>query len=178
MTRTLKTVTLGCKVNQYETEYVRQGFQRLGYRDAAEGEPVDLCIVNTCTVTAESEAKSRKTIRRLAKAHPEAEIIVMGCYATRAPAEAAALPGVVEVVADKRELPESAPAAGTGRRAGRHRPLQQPPPGLGQGAGRLPHEVQLLHRSHGPSASGQPAGGRSARRSPPAGGPRDTARSC
>ena len=141
MTRTLKTVTLGCKVNQYETEYVRQGLQRLGYCDAAEDEPVDLCVVNTCTVTAESEAKSRKTIRRLAKAHPEAEIIVMGCYATRAPAAAAALPGVVEVVTDKRELPSLLRRRGIRRPSGRHRPLQGPPPGLGQSAGRLPHEV-------------------------------------
>jgi threonylcarbamoyladenosine tRNA methylthiotransferase MtaB len=105
MAKTLKTVTLGCKVNQYETEFVRQGFEQLGYRKASEGEAVDLCIVNSCTVTAESEAKSRKIIRRLAKAHPEAEIIVMGCFATRAPDEAAALPGVVDVIADKRELP-------------------------------------------------------------------------
>jgi threonylcarbamoyladenosine tRNA methylthiotransferase MtaB len=104
--RTLKTITLGCKVNQYETEFVRQGFERLGYRRAAEGDSVDLCIVNSCTVTAESEAKSRKIIRRLAKAHPQAEIIVMGCYATRAPEEAAALPGVVDVIADKRDLPK------------------------------------------------------------------------
>jgi threonylcarbamoyladenosine tRNA methylthiotransferase MtaB len=114
MTKTLKTVTLGCKVNQYETEYVRQGFERLGYRDAAEGESVDLCIVNTCTVTAESEAKSRKIIRRLAKAHPQAEIIVMGCYATRAAEEVAALPGVVDVVADKRELPRLLERRGLG----------------------------------------------------------------
>jgi threonylcarbamoyladenosine tRNA methylthiotransferase MtaB len=56
-------------------------------------------------VTAESEAKCRKIIRRLAKAHPGAKIIVLGCYAARAPAEAAALPGVVEVVPDKRQLP-------------------------------------------------------------------------
>jgi threonylcarbamoyladenosine tRNA methylthiotransferase MtaB len=103
---TLKTITLGCKVNQYETEYVRQGFERLGYREAVEGEPVNLCIVNSCTVTAESEAKGRKTIRRLAKAHPEAEIIVMGCYATRAAKEVAALTGVVEVITDKRQLPD------------------------------------------------------------------------
>jgi threonylcarbamoyladenosine tRNA methylthiotransferase MtaB len=102
---TLKTITLGCKVNQYETEYVRQGFERLGYRTATHGEPVDLCIVNSCTVTAESEAKSRKIIRRLAKKHPAAEIIVMGCYAARNADEAASLPGVVEVIADKRDLP-------------------------------------------------------------------------
>lgn len=103
---TLKTVTLGCKVNQYETEYVGQGLARLGYRDAAGGEPADLCIVNTCTVTAHAEAKSRKAIRQLAREHVGADIIVMGCYATRAPEEVAAMPGVAKVVTDKRRLPE------------------------------------------------------------------------
>ncbi len=70
----IKALTLGCRVNQYETEYLRQGFERLGYREAADGEPVDLCIVNGCVVTAESEAKTRKAIRRTAKDHPGAEI--------------------------------------------------------------------------------------------------------
>ncbi len=102
----LRTVTLGCKVNQYETEYVRQGLVGIGYRDAIEGEPAELCIVNTCTVTAEGDAKSRQTIRQLARQNPGTRIVVMGCYATRAPAEVAALPGVAEVVIDKRELPD------------------------------------------------------------------------
>jgi len=102
----LKTLTLGCKVNQYETEYVRQGLARVGYREARNGEAADLCVVNTCTVTADGDAKSRKAIRHFARENPGAEIIVMGCYAARAPGEAAALPGVVEVIADKRELPE------------------------------------------------------------------------
>ena len=103
---TLKTLTFGCKVNQYETEYVRQGLARLGYREAGDGEPADLCIVNTCTVTADGEAKSRKAIRQFARRYPGAEIIVMGCYATRAADEVAAMPGVVEVITDKRQLPE------------------------------------------------------------------------
>ena len=102
----LKTHTLGCKVNQYETEYVRQGLLGIGYRDAGADETADLCIVNTCTVTGEGDAKSRQTIRQLAKRNPEARIIVMGCYATRAPDEVARLPGVFEVVTDKRELPD------------------------------------------------------------------------
>ncbi|KKK52935.1 hypothetical protein LCGC14_3099880, partial [marine sediment metagenome] len=102
----LKTITLGCKVNQYETEYVRQGLARLGYRESADGESADLCVINTCTVTAGGEAKSRKMIRQLARRHPRAEIIVMGCYATRAAEEVAAMPGVVEVITDKRQLPE------------------------------------------------------------------------
>jgi len=102
----LKTHTLGCKVNQYETEFVREGLIGIGYRDAAEREPADLCIVNTCTVTAEGDSKSRQVIRRLARENPAAKIVVMGCYATRAPKEVASLPNVTEVVTDKRELPD------------------------------------------------------------------------
>jgi threonylcarbamoyladenosine tRNA methylthiotransferase MtaB len=106
MPATLKTVTLGCKVNQYETEYVREGLIGIGYRDAVDDQRADLCIVNTCTVTNEGDAKSRQVIRRLAKDNPAARIVVMGCYATRAPEEVAKLPGVAEVVTDKRELPD------------------------------------------------------------------------
>ena len=103
---TFKTLTLGCKVNQYETQYVREGLLRLGYREAEDDEPAGLCIVNTCTVTAEADLKSRKVIRQLARHNPHARIVVMGCYATRAPEVVARLPGVVEVVTDKRQLPE------------------------------------------------------------------------
>jgi threonylcarbamoyladenosine tRNA methylthiotransferase MtaB len=103
---TLRCVTLGCKVNQYETEFVRQGLSAFGYRDATTGEPADLCVVNTCTVTHEGDAKSRQTIRQLAKRNPGTRIVVMGCYATRTPAEVAALPAVAEVITDKRELPD------------------------------------------------------------------------
>ncbi|HID76470.1 MAG TPA: tRNA (N(6)-L-threonylcarbamoyladenosine(37)-C(2))-methylthiotransferase MtaB [Planctomycetaceae bacterium] len=101
----LKTVTLGCKVNQYETEYLRQALRGVGYREAAGGEAADLCLVNTCTVTAEGALKSRKAIRQLARENPQAKIIVMGCYATDAPDAVASLPGVVQVVRDKKELP-------------------------------------------------------------------------
>ncbi|MFO7901520.1 MAG: tRNA (N(6)-L-threonylcarbamoyladenosine(37)-C(2))-methylthiotransferase MtaB [Pirellulaceae bacterium] len=101
----LKTITLGCKVNQYETEFVRQGLVGGGYQNAAHDEVADLCIVNTCTVTREGEAKSRQMIRRTARDNPGTRIVVMGCYATRAPEEVAALPAVSEVVTDKRDLP-------------------------------------------------------------------------
>ena len=106
MSATLKTLTLGCKVNQYETELVREGFARIGYRDAAEEEAADLCVVNTCTVTAEGDSKSRQAIRRLARENPRSRIVVMGCYATRAPSDLAKLPNVVEVLTDKREIPD------------------------------------------------------------------------
>ena len=102
----LKTLTLGCKVNQYETEFVRQGLLDVGYTDANDDQAADLCIVNTCTVTNEGDAKSRQAIRRLSRQNPDAKIVVMGCYATRDPDTVAELPGVVEVVTDKRELPD------------------------------------------------------------------------
>jgi threonylcarbamoyladenosine tRNA methylthiotransferase MtaB len=102
----LRTITLGCKVNQYESQYVREGLLGIGYEDAIDDEPAELCIVNSCTVTAEGDAKSRQAIRRLARRNPGAKIVVMGCYATRAPSEVATLPGVSQVVTDKRELPD------------------------------------------------------------------------
>lgn len=102
----VKTVTLGCKVNQYETEYVREGLIGIGYQDAAPDEAADICVINTCTVTNEGDSKSRQTIRRLHRDNPDARLIVMGCYATRAPEEVSSLPGVAEVVTDKRELPD------------------------------------------------------------------------
>jgi threonylcarbamoyladenosine tRNA methylthiotransferase MtaB len=106
MSAKLRVTTLGCKVNQYETELVRQGLRRVGFEDCGDDEPADVCLVNTCTVTNQGDAKSRQVIRRMARENPDARIVVMGCYATRAPEEVAALPGVAEVVTDKRELPD------------------------------------------------------------------------
>lgn len=104
--RTCRLVTLGCKVNQYETQLVQEALERHGFRLAADGEAADLCVVNTCTVTGEGDAKSRKVIRQLARQNPGTRTIVMGCYATRDPEAVRRLPGVFEVVADKRELPD------------------------------------------------------------------------
>src|SRR5437588_538351 len=95
--RTCRLLTLGCKVNQYETQYVKELLEANGYREATEGEPADLCVVNTCTVTHEADAKGRQLIRRLAQANPRAGIVVMGCYATREPEPVGRLPGVGQV---------------------------------------------------------------------------------
>ena len=103
---TLRTITLGCKVNQYETELVTEGLARVGFREATDGRPADLCLVNTCTVTGEGALKSRKAIRQLARKNPDAQIVVMGCYATMAEDVVADLPGVTEVLTDKRQIPE------------------------------------------------------------------------
>jgi threonylcarbamoyladenosine tRNA methylthiotransferase MtaB len=103
-TRTCRLVTLGCKVNQYETQYAREMLEVNGYREAADGEPADLCLVNTCTVTHEADAKGRQAIRRLAHENAGAAIVVMGCFATRDPEAVARLPGVIKVVTDKERL--------------------------------------------------------------------------
>src|SRR5690606_18089823 len=85
---------------------VKETLLRNGFREASDGERADLCVVNTCTVTETGDAKSRQLIRRLARHNPGTRTIVMGCYATRDPAAVASLPGVAEVVTDKRELPD------------------------------------------------------------------------
>jgi len=104
--KTCRLVTLGCKVNQYETQLVRETLEQNGYRTARNGEAADLCFINTCTVTTTGDSKSRQEIRKLARANPGTRTVVMGCYATRDPQTVAELPGVFEVVTDKRELPD------------------------------------------------------------------------
>jgi threonylcarbamoyladenosine tRNA methylthiotransferase MtaB len=104
--RTCRLMTLGCKVNQYETQYVKEMLEANGYREAAEGEPADLCIVNTCTVTHEADAKGRQLIRRLAQENSWAAIVVMGCFATRDPDAVARLPSVTKVITDKARVAE------------------------------------------------------------------------
>jgi threonylcarbamoyladenosine tRNA methylthiotransferase MtaB len=104
--RTCRLVTLGCKVNQYETQLVKETLLKNGFREAAEDEPADLCVVNTCTVTGEADSKGRQLIRRLAKDNPGTRTVVMGCYATREPEILKDLPSVFEIVRDKRELPD------------------------------------------------------------------------
>jgi len=104
--RTCRLVTLGCKVNQYETQYAKEMLEANGYREALPDEPADLCVVNTCTVTAEADAKGRQLIRRMAQVNPASAIVVMGCFATRDPGGVARLPRVAKVITDKQRLAE------------------------------------------------------------------------
>jgi threonylcarbamoyladenosine tRNA methylthiotransferase MtaB len=104
--RTCRLVTLGCRVNQYETQLVKEALEQNGYREAAESEPADLCVVNTCTVTSNGDSRSRQVIRQLARRNPGTRTLVMGCSATNDPDALRSLPGVFEVVTDKRELPD------------------------------------------------------------------------
>jgi threonylcarbamoyladenosine tRNA methylthiotransferase MtaB len=102
--RTCRFVTLGCKVNQYDTQLVREALFNVGFREAAGDEPADLCVVNTCTVTQQADTQGRYEIRKLLRRNPGAEVLVMGCYAARDPDEVTHLPGVSAVVAHRDQL--------------------------------------------------------------------------
>ncbi len=95
---TVAIYTLGCKVSQYESraiaeELVRRGFSLRDFSDVC-----DVYVINTCTVTAESDRKSRQVIRRAYRLNPSAKIIVCGCYSQRSPDEVRAMPEVSLVV--------------------------------------------------------------------------------
>ena len=86
--------TLGCKVSQYETEAISEGFVRAGFAVRDYAERCDAYVINTCTVTAESDRKSRQIIRRAIKTNPDAVVAVVGCYSQRTPDELVAIEGV------------------------------------------------------------------------------------
>ncbi len=84
--------TLGCKVNQYETEYMRKLLRDKGYIDAKSPNEADLIIVNSCTVTAESDRKTRQLVRRYRRLNENAILVLCGCMPQAFPKEAEKLP--------------------------------------------------------------------------------------
>ncbi len=86
--------TLGCKANQYDSQLLREGLLSRGLVECMGDGAADVCIVNTCTVTAQSDAKSRQAIRALKRQNPNARIVVTGCYAHINPEEVRGIPGV------------------------------------------------------------------------------------
>ena len=87
-------LTLGCKVNQYESEAIAEALTDKGFEIKPHTEKCDAYIVNTCTVTAESDRKARQMIRRMIGKNPEAYILITGCYSQVSPEEVAAIDGV------------------------------------------------------------------------------------
>lgn len=71
--------TLGCKVNQYETQCLKEGFQHAGFTVVPDKADFDIAVINSCTVTAESDRKTRQTLRRFRRENPNAVIILTGC---------------------------------------------------------------------------------------------------
>ena len=79
--KTIKFYTLGCKVNQYETQTIREKFLESGFREIDNGRKADTYIINTCTVTQKADSQSLNLIRRAKRENPKANIIATGCLA-------------------------------------------------------------------------------------------------
>lgn len=104
--------TLGCKVNQYETQAIETLLRERGFEPAADGERADVILVNTCAVTAESGRKSRQAIRRLQGQHPGALTAVCGCFSQLEPEETSMLGAdIVFGSGEKEKLVEAIVAA-------------------------------------------------------------------
>lgn len=101
---TVGILTLGCKVNQYESEAIAERLTSEGYDVRPSDEECDAYIINTCTVTAESDRKARQFIRRAINRNPNAYIVVTGCLAQTSPESIAAISGVDAVVGNSDKL--------------------------------------------------------------------------
>jgi threonylcarbamoyladenosine tRNA methylthiotransferase MtaB len=95
--------TLGCKVNQYETEQIRLAMERAGFATVSFSAPADVYIVNTCSVTAVADSKSRAAIRKVRRLNPAARIVVTGCLAQLEPDDVASLDSVDFIVPNSRK---------------------------------------------------------------------------
>ena len=101
-------VTLGCKVNQFESEVMEGLFKEAGYDIVEHSQPADVYVINTCSVTSLGDKKSRQLIRRVQRQNPDAIIAVTGCYAQIAPEQIKAIEGVRVVLgtANRRRIVE------------------------------------------------------------------------
>ena len=107
---TVGILTLGCKVNQYESEAIGELFEARGFCVRSASLPCDVYVINTCTVTAESDRKARQMIRRAIAKNPDARVLVTGCLGQVSPESLAAIEGVdyVSGNVNKTRLPEIA----------------------------------------------------------------------
>ena len=90
--------TLGCKLNQYETEAIREIFLSLNYKEVPYTQIADYYIINTCTVTAKTNRRSRQLVYQAHRRNPQAKIIITGCYAQIASEELQKIPGVSLII--------------------------------------------------------------------------------
>jgi len=107
---TFRVVNFGCRATQADGAAIERQFQERGLERAGEPTQAGIVVLNTCTVTAAADQDARAAVRRIHRKNPEAQIVVTGCYAQRAPEEIAALPGVSSVIGNshKHQLAEIA----------------------------------------------------------------------
>lgn len=108
MQKTYSIITLGCKVNQYESDAIADRLNNVGWIQAKNLTDVDCYIINTCTVTQKASMQSRQEIRQAIRTHPNAIIVVTGCYAQTEPTAIQSIDGVHMIVGntDKHRIPE------------------------------------------------------------------------
>ena len=99
----VKFSTLGCRLNQYETQAIREQFQKAGFEETENSSEADVFVLNTCTVTNESDKESRYLIRKFHRMNPDAKIVVTGCYIERNEAEIKNLSGVTLTVLNRQK---------------------------------------------------------------------------
>lgn len=96
--KTVAFYTLGCKLNAYDTQWYAEQFTARGYREVRFGDRADVTVVNTCTVTGQGDAQSRKALRRAHRISPEGTVVAVGCYAQTDPDALSQMPEVDLVV--------------------------------------------------------------------------------
>ncbi|MBI4357959.1 MAG: tRNA (N(6)-L-threonylcarbamoyladenosine(37)-C(2))-methylthiotransferase MtaB [Candidatus Omnitrophica bacterium] len=97
----VKFATLGCRLNQYETQAIREQFLGRGFEETQDSKEAGVFVLNTCTVTSESDRQSRYLIRKFHRENPEAKIVVTGCYVERNEREIRSMPGVTLAVLNR-----------------------------------------------------------------------------
>jgi threonylcarbamoyladenosine tRNA methylthiotransferase MtaB len=99
-------VTVGCKLNQFETEQMRELIEANGFEGCSAPERADVLVINTCTVTSKSDYRSRQAVRRAVRSNPDALVVVTGCYAQLSPHDIAMIDGVDVILgnAEKEEI--------------------------------------------------------------------------
>ena len=108
MTQSFKIITLGCKVNQYESAYIEEALSNAGLQKARCGNKADISIINTCIVTQTASHQSRQELRRAIRDNPEGTVVATGCYAQAFPDELSGIEGITLIAgnAEKGKLPE------------------------------------------------------------------------
>lgn len=99
--KTAKLITMGCKVNQYDTQSMRETLVRNGYSIVDDNQHADLYLINTCTVTNVADQKARQVIRRAIRHNPNADVLVTGCYAESDRKAIEDIPGVTSVFGNR-----------------------------------------------------------------------------
>jgi threonylcarbamoyladenosine tRNA methylthiotransferase MtaB len=116
--KTVAIATLGCKTNQFESAAMIEQFGNAGYSMVDFTEPADIYVINSCTVTARTDAETRRLIRRARRQNPEARIVATGCYAQVSPDELARMPEVDVVLGNMEKLDSSLLADSAENRVG------------------------------------------------------------